>query len=446
MLNFFDTSKANFNLDHAVILNRVRLVAIVSHVLLIALAHWYLAIKLPLLWLVGLLWIEVIFQLYSWLQAKKNHQASSKQLFAQLVFDSCILAALVYFTGGSSNPFIYLLLLYIALGTLMLAPQELIFIGILQLILYSILNNYQQPLELTDASPLNSFHMHMAGMWVNFVLTVVLIAIFGLLARYAMLKQEKKIQQLHEKQLKDEQLLSLGIMSASAAHELGTPLATMAVVIDDLKYQVVESGESHLTEDLVLLSEQIQVCRGIIQSLSEKSRITQLKLSGKQVDDSPRNSLTTEHSTLFKLQINQLLENWLVYRPQIQLIQHWEAAFDKFYFSLPISVEQGIVNLLDNAADASVANGGDKIEIAFVLAESQLLIKILDFGQGITEETRRSIGVSLAETDKENGLGWGLFLSNASIERVGGQVKLSDIASGGTETQIALPLKATVVS
>ena len=159
----------------------------------------------------------------------------------------------------------------------MLTPKYLLLLTIIQITLYSLLNIYQRPLVLGDSSPLASFHLHLTGMWVNFALTAVLIAGFGILARYSMMKQEKQIQRLRENQLKDEQILSLGIMSASAAHELGTPLATMAIIIDDLQHD--ENVADRLHQDMELLASEINNCRNIISALNDKSRHTGTQLA-----------------------------------------------------------------------------------------------------------------------------------------------------------------------
>ena len=418
--------RTSSNHTHLEILNRIRLIAINGKVLLVLLATWYMQIQLPLDWLVSLIGIEIIFQIYSFWRVKQEKLVSTFELTVHILCDSLILASVVYFSGGANNPFIYLLLLSIALGTFMLSPKQLILVSGVQLILYSLLNIFQRPLELGDASPLNSYHLHLAGMWVNFILTVILISVFGLLARQSLLQRENEIRALREKQLKDEQLLGLGIMSASAAHELGTPLSTMAVVIDDLTHSDIPR---EYKDDLNIVNNQIEACRRIIQSLSEKSQLA------KQRVQEPASSVTN-----FKQCLSQTIENWLVYRPQMVLKQNWQPGMEQLEKYLPISVEQAITNLLDNAADASLQNNNDQIEVNCYLAEQQIFVDIRDQGMGISESLQKQLGASLTKSEKKQRLGWGLFLSNASIERVGGRVELSNYPEGGTLTRISLPL------
>lgn len=412
------------------ILNRVRLIAINTQIALILVAVFYLDIRLPVIWLSSIIIIEIILQCYSYFRVKYSPIIYANEVFIHIIIDSLILAGLVYFTGGANNPFIYLLLLSVALGTLMLTPRNLLIVSAIQLLLYSLLNIYQRPLELGTESPLASFHLHLAGMWINFVITVLLIAIFGLLARHSMLKQEKKIQLMREKQLKDEQILALGIMSAGAAHEMGTPLSTMAIVVDDLQNQ---SLPDLVNKDLELLMLQISNCRKIIQSLATKSHQAQVSLQEK-------NNKQTEQSGLKKRFI-QVIENWLVYRPEIELQQNWDKNIAEINFNFPISIEQAVTNLLDNAADASIANQSKIVSILFYISNNNLIIEIHDRGKGMSSELSQSIGAQLQETKKQNGLGWGLFLTNASIERVKGNVELVENKYGGTLTRVCLPLK-----
>ncbi len=220
-------------------------------------------------------------------------------------------------------------------------------------------------------------------------------------------------------------------MASGAAHELGTPLSTMAIIVDDINHEADVSGRLH--QDMNLLAGQIENCRNIIQNLSEKSSHTRRQLERQQGDGE------TSKQDL-KQQLLSIIDNWLVYRPQIKLTQDWEDNFEPISHSLSISVEQAVTNLMNNAADASLANDNDNIEIECKRKEQQLIIEITDFGKGLTPKLRASLGANIQESQKADGLGWGLFLSNASIERVGGEVHLIETSDGGTLTRINIPI------
>ncbi|PHS16303.1 MAG: hypothetical protein COA86_11715 [Kangiella sp.] len=421
--------------DNIAILNRVRLIAILGQMIVIIYSVVYFEIKLPLLFLTILVSIESIFFIYVKRRISLTHSVSQNELIFHILFDSLILAGLVYFSGGANNPFIYFLLLPVALGSFMLEQKHLLALVAIELVLYSMLNLYQRPLALGDNSPLTSFHLHLAGMWVNFILTVILLAVFGLITRSSLLKQEKKLQQLREKNLQDEQILGLGIMSANAAHELGTPLSTMAIIIDDIQHSNI-SDEQQL--DMNLLQQQIIRCRKIIGRLNDKSHHAQQQLLT-QVESELDNESKSYNC---KEQLELLIERWLVYQPKITLTKCFEQTIQSNYYQISISLEQAITNLLDNAADASLENGNKTIHLNTYLLKESIVIDIKDRGIGISKQKKTNIGKQIQPSNKLDGLGWGMFLSNVSIERVGGSVHILDYKNdshSGSLTRITLP-------
>ncbi|PCJ47243.1 MAG: hypothetical protein COA74_11925 [Gammaproteobacteria bacterium] len=418
----------NNHIENIRILSRFRIVAIIGQSSLILFSVWFFNLSLEFGWIVLILAIEVIFQLYVIVNIKRHITFTVDHVFGHIIIDCLILSGLIYFSGGTNNPFVYLLLLFMALASFMLSKKYLVITAAILLTLYSLLNLIQRPLEYSDPSPLNSFHFHLIGMWINFILSIILIAIFGLLTRRAILNQEKKIQQLREKQLQDEQILGLGIMSASAAHELGTPLSTMAIIVDDLQYDDLNSPYK---ADFTVLSEQVKKCKHIIATLQQRSRFSQQQIS---LQNDP---LTAEN---LKQQLNTFFESWLVYRPKIKLNTRWDRTIDQIDFQFSISLEQAIINLLDNAADASLENQSDQVNVAISITGKKLIIDIADYGKGITNEAKKSLGQKIQHSNKRNGLGWGLLLSNVSIERVGGSVQLLERETVGSLTRIFIPL------
>jgi len=417
--------------DNVAILNRVRIIAILGQMIVIICSVVFFEIKLPVLFLVILLSIEIAFFIYAQRLITLAHAISQNKLTFHILFDSLILAGLVYFTGGANNPFIYFLLLPVALGSFMLEPKHLLVLVAFELVLYSMLNIYQRPIADGEVNPLASFHLHLAGMWVNFILTVILLAIFGLITRSSLLKQEKKLQQLREKNLQDEQILGLGIMSANAAHELGTPLSTMAIVIDDIQHANILEEQQ---QDMNLLQEQIIRCRKIIGRLNDKSHHAHQQLLTHVEDE-----LSIFN---FKEQLELVIEQWLVYQPKITLVKHFEPAFGSTNYQISISLEQAITNLLDNAADASLENGKQNIHLNSFILKENIIIEIKDNGVGISNQEKPFIGKRIQPSKKQDGLGWGMFLSNVSIERVGGSVHILDYKNdshSGSLTRITLP-------
>ncbi|MDQ7048538.1 MAG: ATP-binding protein [Enterobacterales bacterium] len=417
------------NLENIRILNRVRMIVIMGQILLILMGQVFLVIQLPLAILTILILCENIVQIYAQTRVKNKSSFNSFHLFSFIVFDSVTIFIFIYVTGGANNPFSYILLLPVALGSFMLSWRYLITLTIIQIMLYSILHLYQKPLLISSTSPIEAFHFHMLGMWINFSFTVVLIAIFGLLTRRASIEQDKRLQRLREKSLQEEQILSLAIMSASAAHEINTPLSTMAVIIDDLSHSNLSKEQQN---DLKILDDALHICKVSIQGLNHKSE--QVRQQLKELEH------TAPLNRLFKTELKIIIDQWLVYRPQILVSQHWSEGFDSYIHPIDISLGQAISNLLDNSAEASINNQSNCIELTVSLNSDKVVIDIEDYGLGIEESVESSAGYQIQNSNKNNGLGWGLFLSNVTLERLDGSVQLLISKNGGAITQIILPL------
>ena len=412
-----------------VLLYRMRWVAVTMQLIVSLVAVEFYQFDLPLEWILVLIGFEFSLQVVMFFRFRRNEIFSQNELFVHLIIDSLFLAGLVFLTGGTNNPFTYLLLLSIALGTFMLRSGQLIAVALLVIGLYSILHLNHVPLATSHGHHKEMFSLHMAGMWINFGISALLLAFFGLAGRKVFLAQQSTIQQLREKQLKDEQVLSLGIMSAGAAHELGTPLSTMAIIAEDLKHQ--NSDDSQSLEDLELLQSQISRCKTIIENLSENSQASRDQII-------QHDAQGTDNANL-RLNLLNLIDNWKVIRPQIVLNLDLADDLHEYKTQLNISVTQAISNLLNNAAEASMSNENPTVALTATVNNQVLDLQIQDYGPGIPDDLKSQLGTQILDSNKPSGLGWGSFLSNASIERVGGKVSLQENELG-TITRINIPL------
>ncbi len=299
------------------------------------------------------------------------------------------------------------------------------------LLTYSLLMFYYQPLQLLSPahemvlnSDQHSMHMtsdrtvnwHVVGMWLNFVLSTLLISYFVLRMARALRAQDAELSRIREKQLRDEQLLGIATLAAGTLHELGTPLATMTLLVEDLGSNA--TANVAITADAKLLAEQIARCRSILQNLARTAEQSSDQLQLLAVDD----------------YLHRILDHWQLLKPGIPLQRHE----DKIHGFILVdgTFEQAITNLLNNAAEASPK--GIELSVRESTTKNVVIISILDHGTGINLEPE-DIGKPFAST-RGPGRGLGLFLSNATIERLGGEVILQPNASGGTLTTVTLPL------
>jgi two-component system sensor histidine kinase RegB len=383
-----------------------------------------LEIQLPWSEMLSVVFFLSLVNLATWVRLHRNWPVSSIEFFTQLLVDVLALSALLYFSGGSTNPFISLYLLPLTIAAAILPWTYTWIMAAITIGLYTLLLFYYVPLPHDHSEHTNEFNLHVSGMWLAFVLSTVLIAWFVVKMGISIRERDKDLALAREQALRNEQIIALGALAAGAAHELGTPLATMAVVIGELQKEQLENTE--FQHDMKILRDQIVQCkRTLTQLLTDVGQTRSEDGSGQAVD----------------LFLQQVLDKWRLMRPMVKFTYHCNGLQPTPQIIGAQLLSQSILNLLNNAADASL----DRIEIESSWNHHELLLEILDYGKGLSEETVQRAGQAFFTSKPSQGLGIGLFLANANIERFGGSVRLTNREGGGASTQVRLPLIKTTL-
>jgi two-component system sensor histidine kinase RegB len=343
------------------------------------------------------------------------------EFFIQLIIDLLCLSAVFYYSGGANNPFVSYFLVPICICAATLSGRYAISIAALGVASYSILLFFHVPLTILSPhhhSADHSINLHVLGMWLNFFISACLITYFIVKMARDLRAQEARLNRWREDQLRDEQVMAVATLAAGTAHELGTPLSTMKLLLNELRTDYTNIAP--LQSDLKILQEQVDQCATTLRDLvatAEQSKDGQLSLQD------VRNYCLV------------LLERWKIMRPDvianISIPEHLPDINGKFH----PTISQAIINLLNNAADAD-PNG---VVIHIVWNEQKLQWTIEDNGPGIAVEIASYIGKSFVST-KTKGLGIGLLLTQATINRYGGTVELRNRKPRGTRTYLELPL------
>ena len=347
-----------------------------------------------------------------------GESASDGQLFAQLLFDIGALTGIAYLAGGSTNPLISLYLLWIAVGAAMLEARLATTLAAVSIGCYSLVNFVHSDVHIHD--PVKALEIHLIGMWLIFVFSAVAICWSVIRLTAAVRRRDAELAAAREAALRNERVVALGNLAAGAAHELGTPLATMAVLAGELLRDPGLGASQR--PDLELMLAQINDCKRIITELAA------------QAGTSRAESLRTMPLDRW---LDELLQRWQVQRPLIVPAVRLTGARPGPRLAVEATLGQAFLNLFNNAADASP----DKVEIEISWDERELRLCVLDRGAGITAEVQSLLGRDLVSTRGE-GRGMGLVLAYAAIERSGGQLNLRAREGGGTVAQVQLPLDA----
>jgi two-component system sensor histidine kinase RegB len=233
----------------------------------------------------------------------------------------------------------------------------------------------------------------------------------------AVRSRDEMLARVREEILRNERIVALGTQAASAAHEMGTPLSTMAVVIGELRHDAV-ANQPELRDSLAILDEQVRGCKRILDKILANAQ------------DSGTATLQAVDELMA-----ELLDEWQLLRPTAQHHYHGSNVRPVPRISADVTLRAALMNLLNNAADASP----QPIEIITRWDDSNFTLEIHDQGAGLSKEAALRAG-SAFFTTKQEGRGLGLFLANATIERMGGTVRLYNRESGGTATVLTLPI------
>ena len=375
--------------------------------------HWGLGIRMPLLPMAAVLGLMALFSFSTAWRLRLDVPATQMEFLAHLLADLTAFAVLVFFSGGATNPFVSLMLVPVVIAAISLRPRWVWLLAAMAGGYYALLLFYYQPLAIAD--PVAASGMHLGGMWFNFLISAGLIAFFVTRMHAALRLRDQELSALREKQLRDERIVALGTQAALAAHELATPLATIQTTAHELAAEF--ANDPDIGADCRLLEKQAQACKRILTQLAARAQ------------DTPAAAQPLD------TWLAALAERWQVLRPDAQIATGLPP--DHRHFTPPDGLEQAILNVLNNAADASP----DVVELSAATEGDVLFIDVADRGPGFTAEQKAQAGRVLFSGKPGRGWGMGLALTHATLERLGGSLTLIERDGGGTRVRITLPWK-----
>lgn len=391
----------------------LRWFGLVAQASVIALSEWVFAVALPLTALLTILVFVARINLFASWRAYRAHTVSSIEISIWLSLDLLALTAMLYFTGGATNPFVSLYLLPVALAVVILPALAAWAVAGLAALGYSVLMIWHVPMHAMH----HNFDLHVYGMWANFLITAMLLLVFITLLVRALRQREQQLATAREQALRDAQIVAIGNLAAGTAHELNTPFSTINLLIDDLSENLSNDQNAH--DNLQLMQQQIQRCQTHVEQLFSRA-----------------NPTTSQHmaaSDFFAQQAN----DWAVTRSDINLKIN-----NHLPDNLPLHTQpqlgQAITNLLNNAADAGLEQQQPNVLMSVYVQHENLHIEIDDNGPGIANNIRPQLGKTPISS-KGAGRGLGVLLATTTIEQLGGQLHFID-TNNGTRSQIIIPL------
>lgn len=398
----------------------LRLCAIAGQSAAVMICSWWMRIDIPTLSLFLGIDLLAVFAVFAAWRISQPWPVREWETVCHVAADTLILGYLLYFTGGANNPFVTLLLVPIALSAAALSVRSVLSVAALAGAAYIVLLRWYVPLPMNELMGVDhGFSLHVAGMGVNFAITALLLGFFINRLATAVRMQQLEVQRVRERALRDEGILAIATQAAGAAHELNTPLSTMRTLLPELRRE--HADDTVLQEDLELLEGQVERCRTILREMVAFGK-TQL-------------SQEPERLTLQKF-IHGFVERFKLLRPEAELQLLVPTTLEPLVLRTPPGLRHALINLLNNAADASALRNSSSVTLEVRRDGDWLEWIVRDQGPGFTPSgTTASIG----ESGKQSGLGIGLALAEATAERLSGQLVAAN-TEHGAEMRLRVPI------
>ena len=401
---------------------QLRWIAVVGQITTIAGVTLYFDVSLPLPAMINVLVCLIAFNIASELRWHEMRAVSNGELLLALLVDVASLTAQLYLSGGMMNPFVFLYLLQVILSAVLLEAWSTWTIVAVTSACLAGLALFSTPLALPPDHGRGIANLYVQGTLICFALNAALLVIFITRISRNLRAGEAQLAYLRQRAAEEEHIIRMGLLASGAAHELGTPLATLAVILGDWRRVPQLRDNPELHEDIVEMQTQLQRCKAIVSAI--------LMSAGEARGES---SVKTTINTF----LTDLVDEWQASRPIVSF------SFDnRIWQDSPVvfdsTLKQMICNVLDNALEASP----QWLSFKVTREGDSLVLLVLDAGPGFAPEMLRQFGKPYHSSKGRSGGGLGLFLVVNVARTLGGTVVASNRAGGGAAVLLTLPLKS----
>jgi two-component system, sensor histidine kinase RegB len=393
-------------------LTRLRWLAVVGQAATVLVVNYVLDFDVPLTACAAVITVSAWLNVALRLRFRINQRLEPDRAAWLLAFDIAQLAVLLFLTGGLENPFSFMILAPVLISATALPPRMTLMLGVFATVCSTAMVFVHYPLPWASDEPIIFPPLYVVGLWISIVVAIGFIGVYAwLIAEEARLLADAFTAT--ELVLAREQHLSqLDGLAAAAAHELATPLSTIAVVAKELE-RALPAG-SPQAEDVRLLREQTQRCRDILAKLAELSADT-----GQPFD---------------RMKVSALIEEVIAphrnFGVEIDVVLPPDRSGEPVGTRNP-GILYGLGNLVENAVDFAKS----RVEVAVRWTANQVAITIADDGPGFSPEVMGRMGepyvttrgVKSTSTDTDPiGLGLGFFIAKTLMERSGATLALAN--------------------
>lgn len=431
-LSLLDSLGETATQQNALLLIQLRWLAVFGQAFTIVLGTLLFDLVLPMAPMFGVIGALVLLNLFSMLRPRIRGEIRNIELMAGLFLDISALTALLYFSGGATNPFVFLYVLQVSLGAILLKPWSTWTLVAWSCLCFALLTRWYVPLRFAAPLQPDLLQLHVDGMWVCYALDVLLLVIFVGRIGANIRRRDRHLADLRQQAAEEDHIVRMGLLASGAAHELGTPLATLSVILGDWRHVPEIRDHAERRQELEEMDAELRrikhIVGGILLSAGEaRGEATELTTAAQFLD--------------------ALVGEWRRLSPACTLDYAIEAPLDVAAFRrTPIvagpALRQMIFNVLDNAREVSPGWVGLSVRCS----DGELLLTVRDRGPGFAPEMLERIGKPYQSSKPQPGRGLGLFLVFNVLRKLGGQVQAqNEPDNGGARVQLRLPLSALTI-
>jgi two-component system sensor histidine kinase RegB len=416
---------------------RLRWLAVLGQSVTVIGAYWILGVDLPIgacLAVISLsAWLNVILRI----RYPASQRLKSRYAFLMLGYDVLQLAGLLYLTGGLENPFAFLLIAPVTVSASTLPPRVTVALGALAVIAATLLTDFHHALPWFHHSKLSLPYPYVMGVWAAVVLGILFIGFYSWRTAEEARRMAEALAAAEIVLAREQKLTALDGLAAAAAHGLGTPLATIAVVTKEL-IRDAKPADAHY-EDLVLLRAQAERCREILSQLAGRGEQPDFLVSRLSLSHLIEEVVTPHRLVAVPIEVRV--------GPAPGLEAGSPEAQEPVMQRNP-GVLYGLGNLVENAIDFAAS----KVEVEASWSGNEVKVVIADDGTGFPPNVLEQLGEPFVTTrpghgtgeegpEEHVGLGLGFFIAKTLLERSGARIELANRAAptGGAMVTLVWP-------
>ena len=413
------------NRKNIFLLIQLRWIAVVGQIVTIAVVQFGFGIALPLRPMSAVLGALMVLNVATLVWLRNRADVSNRGLMMMLLLDVAALTVQLYLSGGATNPFISLYLLQVTLGAVLLDAWSTWEIVAVTCLSFAGLTLVYRPLVLPQQLAGELFTLHLYGMLVCFALDAALIVVFMTRIARNLRQRDARLAALKQQAAEEDHIVRMGLLASGAAHELGTPLSSLSVILSDWRRMPALTGDPDRLQEIDEMQAELQRCKAIVTGI--------LLSAGEARGEAPE--VTTVNNFL-----DELVEEWRVARSVKTLTYE-----NKFGANLKVvsdsALKHVIFNVLDNAFEASPLWVGLTAE----RDGDTLVLRVRDMGPGFAPDMMAQLGRPYHSTKGRLGRGLGLFLVANAVRKLGGSVSAGNRPQGGAMVILNLPLAALAI-